>query len=157
MIHLSMCVASIYLFLVFQRINSDQRYIYESIWTYVRSFSISILSVSEQIKNFLTAHKHFHFLMPKRRNKRINEQSNSAASQSEDKNYDSSQNENHEKIDPAEVNNAKQLLLEKMTIFKLTHENECADGKASSNETRMESSNEIQTLFDKIGHKTSLD
>ena len=44
-----------------------------------------ILLVSEQIKNFLTAHKHFYFLIPKRRNKRMDEQSDSAASQSEDK------------------------------------------------------------------------
>ena len=37
--------------------------------------------------------------------------------------------ENHEKRDPADINMAKQLLLEKMIIFKMMRENECADGK----------------------------
>ena len=44
-----------------------------------------------------------------------------------------------------------------MIFFKMIHENKCADGKSLSNETRMESLNEIQTLFDKIGYKTSLE
>ena len=64
---------------------------------------------------------------------------------------------NHEKIDQAEMNEAKQLLLEKMATFKMIHENKGADGKALSKETRMKSLNEIQALFDKIRHKTSLD
>ena len=55
-----------------------------------------------------------------------------------------------------EVNVAKQLLKEKMSIFKMMHEIKCAGGKSSSNESRMESLNEIQTLYDKIGYKTSL-
>ena len=64
---------------------------------------------------------------------------------------------NHKKIDPAEINKAKQLLLEKMATFKMMHENKGADGKALSKKTRMESLSEIHALFDKIGHKTSLD
>ena len=38
----------------------------------------------------------------------------------------------------------------------MIHENKCADGKSSSNKSRMKSLNEIQTLYDKIGYKTSL-
>ena len=87
----------------------------------------------------------------------MDEQSGSATSQSEDENYDSSHNKNYKRIDPAEVNMAKQLLLEKIMIFKMIHENRCADGKSSSNEVRMESLKEIQTLYDKIGVKMSLD
>ena len=40
-------------------------------------------------------------------------------------------------MDPEEVNVAKQSLLEKIAIFKMIHENKCADGKSFSNETRM--------------------
>ena len=98
--------------------------------------------VSEQIKNFLTTHKQFNFLMPKRRNKRMDEQSNSAASQSEDENYDDGHSKNHKKIEPAEVNMAKQVLMEKIATFKMIHENKCADGKSLSNESR-----KIQTLY----------
>ena len=83
----------------------------------------------------------------------MDEQSDSAASQNEDENHDNSHNENHKKLDPAVVNVAKQLLLEKVATFKMIHENKCADGESSSNESRMESLNEIQTLYDKIGHK----
>ena len=43
----------------------------------------------------------------------MDEQSDSAASQIEDENYDNNHNKNHKKIEPAEVNVAKQLLLEK--------------------------------------------
>ena len=68
----------------------------------------------------------------------MNEQSDSAASQSEVENHDNSQNENHKKIDPAKVNETKQLLLEQIAIFKMIRENKCADGKAMSNDTRME-------------------
>ena len=39
----------------------------------------------------------------------------------------------------------------------MIHKNKCADGKQSSGETRIKSLNEIQTLCDEIGHKTSLD
>ena len=39
----------------------------------------------------------------------------------------------------------------------MIQENKCADGKSSSSESRIKSLNEIQTLYDKIGHKTSLD
>ena len=39
----------------------------------------------------------------------------------------------------------------------MIHENKCADGKSASNESRIKSLNEIQTLYDKPGHKTSLD
>ena len=60
-------------------------------------------------------------------------------------------------MDPAEVHMAKQLLLEKIAIFKIKHENKCTDGKSSSNETRMENLNEIQTLLDEIGCQTSLE
>ena len=42
-------------------------------------------------------------------------------------------------------------------MFAMIHENKCADGRSSSNESRMESLKEIQTLYDKIGCKTSLD
>ena len=80
-----------------------------------------------------------------------------AASQSKDEDYDNSHNKNHEEIEPADVNISKQLLLEKIATFKMIHENKCADGKSSSNESRIKSLNEIQTLYDKIGHKTSLD
>ena len=83
----------------------------------------------------------------------MDEQSDSAASQSEDENYD----HGHKKINPAEVNVAKQLLLEKIASFKMINENKCAHGKSSSNESRMESLNKIQTLYDNIGNKTSLD
>ena len=95
--------------------------------------------------------------MPKRRNKRMDEHSDSAASQSEDGNYDNGHNENHKKIEPEEVNVTKQLLLEKIALLKMMHENKCAEGKSSSNDSRIKSSNEIQTLYDKIGYKTSLD
>ena len=81
--------------------------------------------------------------MPKRRNERMDEQSDLPASQNEDANYDNSHNKNHEKIEPAEINMAKQLLLEKIAIFKKIHENKCADEKSTSNESRMESLNEI--------------
>ena len=48
--------------------------------------------------------------MPKRRNKKLDEQSDSAASQSEDENQDNDHNENHEEFEPAEVNMAKQSI-----------------------------------------------
>ena len=50
----------------------------------------------------------------------------------------------------------KQSLLEKMAIFKMILENKCADGKSWLNESRIKSLNEILTLHDKIGYKTSL-
>ena len=60
--------------------------------------------------------------MPKHKNKRMNEQSDSAASQNEDENYDNSHNENHKEIEPADVNISKQILLEKIAIFKMMQE-----------------------------------
>ena len=42
-------------------------------------------------------------------------------------------------------------------MFKRIHENECEDSKTSSNKTRIKRLNEIQTLYDKIGRKISLD
>ena len=38
----------------------------------------------------------------------------------------------------------------------MIHENKCADGKSVTGETRIKSSSFIQTLHDKIRHKTSL-
>ena len=95
--------------------------------------------------------------MLKRRIKRKDELLDSEASQSEDENYDNSHEENQKKIEPAEVNVAKKSLLQKMVIFKMIHENKYADGKSSSNESKMESLNEILTLQDKNGYKTLLD
>ena len=37
------------------------------------------------------------------------------------------------------------------------HDDKCAECKSSSNESKMESLNKIQTLYDKTGYKTSLD
>ena len=95
----------------------------------------------------------FIFLVPKRRNKRMDEHSDSAANQSEDEDHDHNHDKNHKKINPAEIKRAKQLLLEKITTFEMIHENKCPDGKSSSNKTRMESLNEIQTLFENCGCK----
>ena len=39
----------------------------------------------------------------------------------------------------------------------MIHENECEDGKALTSETRIKSLNDIQTLYDEIGHKPSLE
>ena len=60
-------------------------------------------------------------------------------------------------MDLSNVNASKQLLLEKIATFKMIHENKCENGKSSSNKTRIKSLTEIQTLYDKIGHKTSLE
>ena len=97
--------------------------------------------------------------MAKRRNKRLDEQSDSAASQSEDENHDDNpyHKKNHEEIDSSDVNTSKQLLLEKKAIFKMNHENKCAYAKSTSSKSWVESLNEIQTLYDEIGHETSLD
>ena len=38
----------------------------------------------------------------------------------------------------------------------MMHENKCAVGKTLSNESRIKSLNEIQTLYDEVGCKTSL-
>jgi len=143
--------------LVFQPINSDQNIYMEIILDLCEKFFYRILSVSEQIKNFLTAHKHFYFLMANRRNKRIEEQSDSSSSQSDDENYNKNHNKKHVELDIPDVNASKQLLLEKISIFKMIHENKCEDGKSLSSESRIKGLNEIQTLYDKIGHKTSLD
>ena len=85
------------------------------------------------------------------------EQSDSAASQNENENYDNSRNENYKEIESEAVNRSKQLLLQKIAIFKMIHENKCADGKSSSIESRIKSLNEFQTLYDETGHKTSLE
>ena len=143
------------LFFAFQPINSDQRYICESIWTYVRSFSIGYCPLRTNQK--LSYCTQTLILVPKRRNERMDEQSESAASQSKDENHDNSHNKNHKKIEAAEVNIAKQLLMEKIAMFKMIHANKCADCKSSSKESRIENLNKIQTLYDKIGYKTSLD
>ena len=87
----------------------------------------------------------------------MNDQLDPETSQSEDEDYDNNHNKNHKKMNPAEINMNKQLLLEKIKIFKMIHEKECPDGKSLSNEKRMESLNEIQTLFDNLGFKTTLD
>ena len=39
----------------------------------------------------------------------------------------------------------------------MIYENKCADGKSSSNESSIKSLTEIQTLYDKTEHSTSLD
>ena len=39
----------------------------------------------------------------------------------------------------------------------MMHENECADGKSLSKESKIKSSSEILTLYDKIGHKMPLE
>ena len=39
----------------------------------------------------------------------------------------------------------------------MIHGNKCADGKSSSGKSTIKSINKIQTLYDKIRHKTSLD
>ena len=94
--------------------------------------------------------------MPRRKNKRADEQSDPASSQSEDENYDNNHNKNYKQLDPEIIMN-RQLLLEKIKIFKMIHENKDPDGKSLSNEKRMDSLNEIQTLFDNSGYKTTLD
>ena len=73
----------------------------------------------------------------------MNEQSESAASQSEDENDAKSHDENHEEIEPAEVNIAKQSLLKQIATFKMIPENKCANGKSLPKESRIKSLNEI--------------
>ena len=89
------------LFLVFQPINSNQN-IY------------MILSVSEQIKNLSLplTQKHFYVSKSKGKKQIINDQSNSAASQSDDDNYDNKHNENDAEIESKNTDVSKQLLLE---------------------------------------------
>ena len=79
-----------------------------------------ILSVSEQIKT-----SHFIFLMAKRGRKMIKTHLGSQSSQSDDKNYD----KNH---------HVKGIEMEKqkIPIFKLMHENECEDGKATTSKAK---------------------
>ena len=87
----------------------------------------------------------------------MDEQWDSAASQSEDENHDNNHNEDPKEIESPDINTSKQLLLERMAMFKMIHQNGCADGKSSSGKSRIKSLNEFQTLLDKIGHKTSLE
>ena len=75
-------------------------------------------------------------------------------------NDDEDRYRNHNRKNSEEVlvqETARQLLLEKIAIFKLIHEKKCDDGKAISRDTRMECFKEIETLYKQSGHKASLD
>ena len=39
----------------------------------------------------------------------------------------------------------------------MIHENKCEDGESLSGEMKIKSLNELQTLYDNVGHETSLD
>ena len=54
------------------------------------------------------------------------------------------------------IGKVKHLFVRKIEIFKLMHENKCKDGKAMKSKARMDSFDEIATLY-KIGSKTSLE
>ena len=75
--------------------------------------------------------------MAYRSKKIIQEQSNSAVSQSEDDDCDDNHNKKRTEIDSSNLNASKQLLLDEIAIFKMTHENKCEDGKALSSKTRI--------------------
>ena len=51
---------------------------------------------------------------------------------------------------------SEQILLGKIAVYKMMHENECEDGKAMMSEAMMECLNEIKTLFDILDYSTSL-
>ena len=51
----------------------------------------------------------------------------------------------------------KQHVLEKITIFRMIHENKCEDGKDISARTRLESLNEIKALYDNLGLPMALE
>ena len=90
--------------------------------------------------------------MANQRNKRIEEQSDPAVSQSKDKNYNVNLNKNRTGIKLSNINASKKLLLEKIAMCKTLHESKCEDAKTSSSESRIKSLNKIQTLHDKVGH-----
>ena len=84
-----------------------------------------ISSVSEQIKNFLTAHKHFYFL-----NGKSKTEDSWGAIRFSDENYNDDRDENRAGIDSSNINASKQLLLEtivmKMSANKLNAKNKNA-------------------------------
>ena len=95
--------------------------------------------------------------MSKRRKKTINEKSDSAMSQTDGDNHENDHTKKAGTIESTDINASKQSLLRKISIFKMIHENKREDGKALTSETRIKTLNEIQTLSDEMGHKTSLE
>ena len=58
-------------------------------------------------------------------------------------------------IESSNTNVSEQLLLGELAIFKMIQENKCQDGEALSSKTMIKIENDVQTLHDEIGHKTS--
>ena len=59
--------------------------------------------------------------------------------------------------DPQRKSKLKQRIQEKIELFRMIHENKCDDGKEITAESRKESLDEIQTLYDELGEKISLE
>ena len=61
-------------------------------------------------------------------------------------------NKKDAEIKSSDINMSKQFLLVIMAIFKMTSENKCEDGKASTSETRIKTLSEIG---DNINHQST--
>ena len=73
-----------------------------------------------------------------------NSQSKSSLSQSGDDDYNNNPNQMYTTKILMDMDASKQLLLDKVTIYKLMHEIKCEDGKTITSEARMKSLNEIK-------------
>ena len=81
--------------------------------------------------------------MWKRKKKIISDQSDSASGQSDDDNHDNKHNTKDAAMESLDTSASKQLLLEKIAIYKLMQKNKFEDGKAMTREARLKSSNEF--------------
>ena len=87
--------------------------------------------------------------MPRRKNNK--EQQHSSLSQSEDE-----QSDGDDGLDPVDREEEIEELVEKITMFKMIHENKCEDGELLSAEVRASSLNEIKSLYNTLGFSISL-